>query len=62
MWIDGGSDRPRQLSEGNERLLGALKEAGASTQIWVGFASNYFEGRPELERVARGVEMGWEAP
>ena len=57
MWIDGGSDRAGKLSEANERLLGALKEAGVSTQIWVGFAPNYFEGRPEEEKVARGVEM-----
>ena len=57
MWIDAGSDRPGKLSEANERLLGALKEAGVSTQIWVGFAPNYFEGRGEEEKVARGVEM-----
>ena len=55
MWIE--TDRPGKLSEANERLLGALKEAGVSTQIWVGFAPNYFEGRPEEEKVARGVEM-----
>jgi hypothetical protein len=57
MWIDAGSDRPGKLGEANERLLGALKEAEVSTQIWVGFAPNYFEGRPEEEKVARGVEM-----
>ncbi len=57
LWVDAGSDRPGKLSEANERLLAALAEAGLSTQIWVGFAPNYFEGRGEEEKVARGVEM-----
>ena len=57
LWIDADSDRPGKLSEANERLLAALVEAELSTQIWVGFAPNYFEGRGEEERVARGVEM-----
>jgi hypothetical protein len=57
LWIDEGSDRPGKLSETNERLLAALAEAGLSTQIWVGFAPNYFEGRGTEEKVARGVEM-----
>ena len=57
LWIDAGSDRPGKLSEANERLLAALAESGVSTQIWVGFAPNYFEGRGDEEKVARGVEM-----
>jgi hypothetical protein len=57
MWIDAAGDRPGKLSADNERLLAALKEAGVSTQIWVGFAPGYFEGRPEEQRVARGAEM-----
>jgi hypothetical protein len=57
LWIDGGSDRPGALSEPNERLLAALAQAGLSTQIWTGFAPNYFEGRGEEEKVARGAEM-----
>jgi len=57
LWIDAAADRPGKLSEANERLLAALAEAGLSTQIWVGFAPNYFEGRPDEEKVARGVEM-----
>jgi len=57
LWIDAAADRPGKLSDGNERLLAILAEAGLSTQIWVGFAPNYFEGRPDEEKVARGVEM-----
>jgi hypothetical protein len=57
VWIDAAADRPGKLSEANERLLAALAEAGVSTQIWVGFAPNYFEGRGAEENVARGVEM-----
>jgi len=57
LWIEAGSDRPGKLSETNERLLAALAEARLSTQIWVGFAPSTFEGRPDEEKVARGVEM-----
>jgi sugar phosphate isomerase/epimerase len=57
MWVDAAGDRPGKLSDDNERLLAAVKEAGLSTQIWLGFAPNYFEGRTENEKVARAVEM-----
>jgi len=57
MWIDAAGDRPGRLSADNERLLAAVKDAGLSTQIWLGFAPNYFEGRSQEEKVARGVEM-----
>jgi sugar phosphate isomerase/epimerase len=57
MWIDAAGDRPGKLSNDNERLLSAVKEAGLSTQIWLGFAPNYFEGRSDDEKVARAVEM-----
>jgi len=57
MWIDAASDRPGKLSADNERLLAAVKEAGVSTQIWLGFAPDYFEGLSDEEKVARAVEM-----
>ncbi len=57
MWIDAMGDRPGKLSTDNERLLAAVKEAGLSTQIWLGFAPDYFEGRSDEEKVARAVEM-----
>ena len=57
VWIDAAADKPGKLSESNERLLAALVEAGVSTQIWVGFAPNYFEGGGDAEKVARGAEM-----
>jgi hypothetical protein len=57
VWIDAAADKPGKLSEPNERLLAALAEAGLSTQIWVGFAPNYFEGGGDAEKVARGAEM-----
>ena len=57
MWVDGESDRPGQLSESNERMLAAVAEAGLSTQIWLGFNANFFEGLSEGEKVARGAEM-----
>src|SRR5512135_3679349 len=57
MWIDPAGDQPGKLSADNERLLGAVREAGLSTQIWLGFAPNYFEGRSDEEKVARAAEM-----
>jgi len=57
MWIDGEEDRPGQLSEGNERLLAAVAEAGLSTQIWLGFNPNFFEGLSEEEKVEGGAAM-----
>ena len=57
MWIDGETDRPGQLSEDNERLLAAVAEAGISTQVWLGFNANVFEGLSDDERVAKGAEM-----
>jgi len=57
MWIDGGADAPGKLGADNERLLAAVKEAGVSTQVWLGFAPDYFEGRSDEEKVARAVEM-----
>ena len=55
VWIE--KDRPGRLSEDNERLLAALKEAGLATQLWVGFAPAFFEGVSDQEKVARGAEM-----
>jgi hypothetical protein len=57
VWIDAAADKPGKLSESNERLLAALKEAGLSTQLWVGFAPGFFEGLSDPEKVARGAEM-----
>jgi sugar phosphate isomerase/epimerase len=57
MWIDAAGDRPGKLSNDNERLLAAVKEAGLSTQIWIGFAPGCFEGRSDEEKAARAVEM-----
>ena len=55
VWIE--KDQPGRLSESNERLLAALKEAGLATQLWVGFAPAFFEGMSDQEKVARGAEM-----
>jgi hypothetical protein len=57
MWIEGGQDHPRHLSENNERVLAAVDEAGISTQLWLGFNENFFEDLSDGERVARGAEM-----
>jgi hypothetical protein len=55
VWIE--QDQPGKLSEANERLLAALKDAGLSTQLWVGFAPGFFEGMTDGRKVARGAEM-----
>jgi sugar phosphate isomerase/epimerase len=55
VWIE--RDQPGKLSENNERLLAAVKEAGLSTQLWVGFAPGFFEGLGDEEKVARGAGM-----
>ena len=49
VWIE--KDRPGRLSEDDERLLAALKEAGLATQLWVGFAPGFFEGVSDQEKV-----------
>jgi sugar phosphate isomerase/epimerase len=57
IWIDKNTDKPGQLSEDNERMLGILKDAGIKTQLWVGFNHNYFEDGDDAARVNAGVEM-----
>ncbi len=57
LWIDGEGDRPGQLREDNERVLGAVAQAGISTQLWLGFNANFFQGLDDEEKVARGAEM-----
>jgi hypothetical protein len=57
MWIEGGRDHPGHLSESNERVLAAVAESGISTQLWLGFNENFFEGLDDEDRVARGAEM-----
>lgn len=57
MWIDGEGDRPGRLREDNERVLAAVAEAGISTQLWLGFNANFFEGLSDDDKVARGAEM-----
>ena len=55
MWID--KDEPDKLSESNEKILSALEETGTSTQIWLGFNENYFNGLKQEESIQKGVEM-----
>ena len=43
VWVWTEKDQPGKLSESNERLLSALRQAGLSTQLWVGFAPGFFE-------------------
>jgi sugar phosphate isomerase/epimerase len=57
LWIDGEGDRPGHLREDNERVLAAVAEVGISTQLWLGFNANFFEGLSDGERVTRGAEM-----
>lgn len=55
VWIE--KDEPGRLGEANERVLAAVKEAGISTQLWLGFAASFFEGLTDEQRVARGAAM-----
>ena len=57
LWIDKGADKPGQLSEDNERMLGILKDSGLKAQLWVGFSHNYFDSVDEAGKVAAGIEM-----
>jgi sugar phosphate isomerase/epimerase len=57
LWVDGEGDRPGHLREDNERVLAAVAEAGISTQLWLGFNANFFEGLSDEDKVARGAEM-----
>ena len=57
IWIDKNVDRPGQLSEDNERMLGILKDSGIKTQLWVGFNHNYFEDMDDAARVNAGIAM-----
>jgi sugar phosphate isomerase/epimerase len=55
IWID--EDEPGKLSESNKKIINALKETGTSTQIWLGFNENYFDGLNQEESVQKGVKM-----
>lgn len=57
IWIDANSDQPGKLSAGNEKILQTISNKGLSTQLWLGFNSNYFSGESESEKIATGVEM-----
>lgn len=57
VWIWIEKDEPGKLGESNEKIFGALKETGTSTQIWLGFNENYFAGLSQEESIKKGAKM-----
>lgn len=57
MWINHRRDKPGKLSDMNEKIFDAVKEAGISTQFWVGISENYFDGLNQDESLSKAVEM-----
>jgi hypothetical protein len=56
LWIDK-NDEVGKLSESNQKVLEAVKEAGLQTQIWMSYPENYFEGMSDDESLSSAVEM-----
>ena len=54
-WIDGRSKG--ELGEANEQLLSTLGRTGEKTEIWMSFASDFFTGLNDEEKVAKGAEV-----
>jgi sugar phosphate isomerase/epimerase len=55
MWIE--NDEPGKLSKSNEKIFNAMKETGTSSQVWLGFNENYFNGLSQEESVQKGIKM-----
>lgn len=53
-WIDGNSSETP--GESNETLLATLKRTGTKTEIWMSFASSFFSGLSDEQKVAKGAE------
>ena len=57
MWLDARSDRVDSLSDANNRVFEAIREADLRTQIWVSFHPNFFEGLNDAEAVEKGRQI-----
>jgi len=53
-WIDGQGDQ--LLNKNNQRLLHYLDSLDISTDIWMSFADNFFEGLDDSLKMAKAVE------
>ena len=57
VWMNGNTDNPGQLSADNEKLLRIMAENELSTQIWLGFNDQMFDGLSEEEKLDKAAEM-----
>ncbi|MEA3461919.1 MAG: TIM barrel protein [Bacteroidota bacterium] len=55
LWVDPAWEEP--LNNSGRAILDILKEAGAETEIWLGFPDNCFDGKADKESLARAVEV-----
>lgn len=57
MWFDERSSGVGNLGDANERVLQAVLESGAETDLWISFHSNFFAGLSDTEALAKGIAM-----
>lgn len=57
IWIDDKWDKVGALNNSNEQLLQNLKECNLSTQIWIGFHANFFDGLSDTTAIEKGAKM-----
>ena len=57
LYMNPAKDKPGQLKPMSEKVFQSLESTGLETQIWVGFAPNYFDGLSQEESLKKATDM-----
>ena len=57
LYLNPAKDTPGQLKPMSEKVFESLENVGLETEIWVGFAPNYFEGLSQSDALKKAVDM-----
>lgn len=57
IWIDNDWDKAGKLNKPNEIVFEIIEKLNLSTQIWVGFNPNFYQGLTDQESIAKGAEI-----
>ncbi|PCI33216.1 MAG: AP endonuclease [Flavobacteriaceae bacterium] len=57
LYLNPAKDAPGQLKTMSENIFKTLEKVGLQTEIWVGFAPNYFVNLTQEEALKKAVEM-----